>query len=87
MKSWQTFHCRFKTPLVRGVLNTQLDQFQKIEGLISSDLDHWLCNLYFQVCLCVIWSRSHLFRPKDSYLDSLRLHAKACVTRIGVASC
>ncbi|XP_075873493.1 uncharacterized protein LOC142882577, partial [Nelusetta ayraudi] len=39
----------FKTPLVRGAPNTQLDQFQKIEALISSDLDHWLCNLYFQV--------------------------------------
>lgn len=44
---------RFKTPLVRGAPNTQLDQFQKIEALISSDLDHWLCNLYFQVCVCV----------------------------------
>nr|XP_020470960.1 uncharacterized protein LOC109968787 [Monopterus albus] len=40
---------RFKTPLLRGEPNTQLDQFKKIEGLISSDLDHWLCNLYFQI--------------------------------------
>ncbi|XP_045920958.1 uncharacterized protein ofcc1 [Micropterus dolomieu] len=40
---------RFKTPLLRGEPNTQLDQFKKIEVLISSDLDHWLCNLYFQV--------------------------------------
>ncbi|XP_044033131.1 uncharacterized protein ofcc1 isoform X2 [Siniperca chuatsi] len=40
---------RFKTPLLRGEPNTQLDQFKKIEALISSDLDHWLCNLYFQV--------------------------------------
>ncbi|XP_029313933.1 LOW QUALITY PROTEIN: uncharacterized protein ofcc1 [Cottoperca gobio] len=40
---------RFKTPLLRGEPNTQLDQFKKIEGVISSDLDHWLCNLYFQV--------------------------------------
>ncbi|KAI3355151.1 hypothetical protein L3Q82_018019, partial [Scortum barcoo] len=40
---------RFKTPLLRGEPNTQLDQFRKIETLISSDLDHWLCNLYFQV--------------------------------------
>ncbi|XP_070784660.1 uncharacterized protein ofcc1 [Enoplosus armatus] len=38
---------RFKTPLLRG--EPQLDQFKKIEALISSDLDHWLCNLYFQV--------------------------------------
>ncbi|XP_068565345.1 uncharacterized protein [Cebidichthys violaceus] len=40
---------RFKTPLLRGEPNTQLDQFRKIEAVISSDLDHWLCNLYFQV--------------------------------------
>ncbi|KAL4000897.1 hypothetical protein ACER0C_006196 [Sarotherodon galilaeus] len=40
---------RFKTPLIRGEPSTQLDQFKKIEALISSDLDHWLCNLYFQV--------------------------------------
>ncbi|XP_033965046.1 uncharacterized protein ofcc1 [Pseudochaenichthys georgianus] len=40
---------RFKTPLLRGEPNTRLDQFKKIEAVISSDLDHWLCNLYFQV--------------------------------------
>uniref|UniRef100_A0A3B5ABF3 Orofacial cleft 1 candidate 1 n=1 Tax=Stegastes partitus TaxID=144197 RepID=A0A3B5ABF3_9TELE len=40
---------RFKTPMLRGEPSTQLDQFKKIEALISSDLDHWLCNLYFQV--------------------------------------
>uniref|UniRef100_A0A3P8VJT8 Orofacial cleft 1 candidate gene 1 protein n=1 Tax=Cynoglossus semilaevis TaxID=244447 RepID=A0A3P8VJT8_CYNSE len=40
---------RFKTPLLRGEPNMQLDQFKKMEGLISSDLDHWLCNMYFQV--------------------------------------
>ncbi|XP_072306697.1 uncharacterized protein ofcc1 [Eucyclogobius newberryi] len=40
---------RFKTPLLRGEPSGQLDQFTKVESLISSDLDHWLCNLYFQV--------------------------------------
>ncbi|PWA18164.1 hypothetical protein CCH79_00004313 [Gambusia affinis] len=40
---------RFKTPLIRGEPSPQLDQFKKIEAIISSDLDHWLCNLYFQV--------------------------------------
>ncbi|XP_059182506.1 uncharacterized protein ofcc1 [Centropristis striata] len=40
---------RYRTPLLRGEPNTQLDQFKKIEAVISSDLDHWLCNLYFQV--------------------------------------
>ncbi|MEQ2278554.1 hypothetical protein AMECASPLE_000145 [Ameca splendens] len=40
---------RFKTPMVRGEPSPRLDQFKKIEAIISSDLDHWLCNLYFQV--------------------------------------
>ncbi|KAM9713051.1 uncharacterized protein ofcc1 [Menidia menidia] len=40
---------RFKTPMLRGEPSIQLDQFRKIEALISSDLDHWLCNLYFEV--------------------------------------
>lgn len=44
---------RFKAPLLRSEPNRQLDQFKKIEGLISSDLDHWLCNLYFEVRVCV----------------------------------
>ncbi|KAK7881587.1 hypothetical protein WMY93_029996 [Mugilogobius chulae] len=33
---------RFKTPLLRGEPDFRLDQFAKIESLISSDLDHWL---------------------------------------------
>lgn len=57
---------RFKTPLLRGEPNTQLDQFKKIEALISSDLDHWLCNLYFQVCICVRNVRMHA--SDDPYL-------------------
>ncbi|MED6256827.1 hypothetical protein ATANTOWER_026974 [Ataeniobius toweri] len=40
---------RFKTPMIRGEPSPRLDQFKKIEAIISSDLDHWLCNLYFQV--------------------------------------
>ncbi|XP_074549949.1 uncharacterized protein ofcc1 isoform X3 [Halichoeres trimaculatus] len=40
---------RFKTPLLRGEPNAQLDRFKEIEALVSSDLDHWLCNLYFQL--------------------------------------
>ncbi|KAJ3610995.1 hypothetical protein NHX12_021011 [Muraenolepis orangiensis] len=36
---------RFKTPLLRGQPRPQLDQFRKMEALMCSDLDHWLCNL------------------------------------------
>ncbi|XP_060134205.1 uncharacterized protein LOC118090247, partial [Zootoca vivipara] len=40
---------KFKCPFLRGHYNSQIDRFQKIEKWISSDLDHWLCNLYFQI--------------------------------------
>ncbi|XP_077100463.1 uncharacterized protein ofcc1 [Siphateles boraxobius] len=47
--SLQLFKGKFKTPLLRGRPNSSLNQFRKIEHLLSTDLDHWLCNLYFQV--------------------------------------
>ncbi|KAJ8374921.1 hypothetical protein SKAU_G00055010 [Synaphobranchus kaupii] len=40
---------KFRTPLLRGERDPALDQFRKVEELVSSDLDNWLCNLYFQV--------------------------------------
>ncbi|KAF4075904.1 hypothetical protein AMELA_G00224260 [Ameiurus melas] len=40
---------RFRTPLLRSCPNSAIDQFSKIEQLLSADLDNWLCNLYFQV--------------------------------------
>ncbi|KAG9283544.1 hypothetical protein AMEX_G2316 [Astyanax mexicanus] len=39
----------FHTPLLWGRPNPGLDQFRKMEQLLSADLDNWLCNLYFQV--------------------------------------
>lgn len=41
---------KFKCPFLRGHYDSKIDRFKKIENLISQDLDHWLCNLYFQVC-------------------------------------
>uniref|UniRef100_A0A3P8YWU4 Uncharacterized protein n=1 Tax=Esox lucius TaxID=8010 RepID=A0A3P8YWU4_ESOLU len=43
---------RFKTPFIRGHPHPDLNQFRKIEALMSSDLDNWLCNMYFEVCVC-----------------------------------
>ncbi|CAK7318805.1 Orofacial cleft 1 candidate gene 1 protein [Vulpes lagopus] len=39
---------KFKCPLLRGHYDQTLDNFRKMEDLICLDLDHWLCNLYFQ---------------------------------------
>ncbi|KAB0365620.1 hypothetical protein FD754_009776, partial [Muntiacus muntjak] len=41
---------KFKCPLLRGHYDQKVDSFKKTEDLICLDLDHWLCNLYFQVC-------------------------------------
>ncbi|CAI9168934.1 unnamed protein product, partial [Rangifer tarandus platyrhynchus] len=40
---------KFKCPLLRGHYDQKVDSFKKTEDLICLDLDHWLCNLYFQV--------------------------------------
>uniref|UniRef100_A0AAA9STX8 Orofacial cleft 1 candidate gene 1 protein n=1 Tax=Bos taurus TaxID=9913 RepID=A0AAA9STX8_BOVIN len=40
---------KFKCPLLRGHYDQKVDSFRKTEDLICLDLDHWLCNLYFQV--------------------------------------
>ncbi|XP_077209283.1 uncharacterized protein LOC143845107 isoform X2 [Paroedura picta] len=47
--NFDTVEGKFKCPLLRGHYNCKIDRFKKIENLISSDLDHWLCNLYFQI--------------------------------------
>ena len=30
-------------------MDPDIDKHEKIEELIASDLDHWMCNLYFEV--------------------------------------
>ena len=39
----------FKTPMLRGHMDKQIDRYERIEQLISADLDHWMANLYFDV--------------------------------------
>uniref|UniRef100_A0A8B9KNI5 Uncharacterized protein n=2 Tax=Astyanax mexicanus TaxID=7994 RepID=A0A8B9KNI5_ASTMX len=53
----------FRTPLLWGRPNPGLDQFRKMEQLLSADLDNWLCNLYFQVpFLCEEYDIKHIVR-------------------------
>lgn len=40
---------KYKCPFLRGEMDYQIDKHEKIEELMSSDMDHWLCNLYFEV--------------------------------------
>ncbi|XP_074058207.1 uncharacterized protein LOC141499328 [Macrotis lagotis] len=47
-KNFDIVEGKFKCPLLRGHYDQKLEHFGKIEALICSDLDHWLCNLYFQ---------------------------------------
>ena len=35
--------------MLRGEMDYQIDKHDKIEGLVASDLDHWLCNMYFEI--------------------------------------
>ncbi|XP_061850906.1 uncharacterized protein LOC104551953, partial [Colius striatus] len=47
--NFNTLEGKFKCPFLRGHYNSKVDRFKKIEKCISQDLDHWLCNLYFQI--------------------------------------
>ncbi|XP_075775939.1 uncharacterized protein LOC102458814 [Pelodiscus sinensis] len=47
--NFRTLEGKFKCPFLRGHYDSTFDRFKKIENLISLDLDHWLCNLYFQI--------------------------------------
>ncbi|XP_005525405.1 PREDICTED: uncharacterized protein LOC102100973 [Pseudopodoces humilis] len=47
--NFNTLEGKFKCPFLRGHYDSKIDRFKKIENFISQDLDHWLCNLYFQI--------------------------------------
>ncbi|XP_041465232.1 uncharacterized protein LOC121415911 isoform X1 [Lytechinus variegatus] len=40
---------KYKTPMLRGEIDTRIDRHETVEKLMASDLDHWLCNLYFEI--------------------------------------
>ena len=40
---------QFKTVLLRGHMDHQIDRFERIEQLMAADLDHWLANIYFEI--------------------------------------
>ncbi|KAK7489378.1 hypothetical protein BaRGS_00019322 [Batillaria attramentaria] len=40
---------KYKCPLMRGPMDMDITKHEKIEELMATDLDHWLCNLYFEV--------------------------------------
>lgn len=60
--------------MLRGEPNSHLDQFKKVESLICSDLDHWLCNMYFQVCV------SLEYKMHVSFEDECVQICLSCVT-------
>ncbi|XP_070101889.1 uncharacterized protein [Equus caballus] len=78
---------KFKCPLLRGHYDQKLDTFRKIEDLICLDLDHWLCNLYFQVIklpLCLDDQKIHERHIQLPAELPVHLMAKAEKTESGV---
>lgn len=43
------FLLRYKTPLLRGDMDPAVDKFEIMEKLMADDLEHWLCNFYFEI--------------------------------------
>lgn len=41
-------HGRFKVPLFRGEINHALDKYSALSARLSTDIDYWLANLYFE---------------------------------------
>jgi len=40
---------KYKTPLIRGVIDQSITMFQTMEEMIAHDLEYWLCNMYFEI--------------------------------------
>lgn len=76
---------KFKCPLLRGHYEQKLSSFREIEDLICLDLDHWLCNLYFQVCNMLLYlERFYIFFPKlisSLWLPFMKLKILASFTK------
>ena len=43
------FFFRFKCPMLYGEMDPDITKHEKIEWLVSSNIDHWLCNIYFEI--------------------------------------
>jgi len=39
---------RFKVPLLRGPVDTQMDKYAHLSERLGANIDYWLCNLYFE---------------------------------------
>ncbi|XP_064652604.1 uncharacterized protein LOC135503146 [Lineus longissimus] len=46
--NFEVIEGKYKVPLLRGPMDQQIDKHERLEELMASDLDHWLCNLYFE---------------------------------------
>lgn len=50
-----------KTPLIRGWMDSNVDQYHKIQGLCCESLDNWMGNLYFKI------NSRKVTHPSESY--------------------
>jgi hypothetical protein len=48
-KGFEAVEGPYKVPLLRGEMDPTVDKFERFEQIISSNLDSWLCNMYFDV--------------------------------------
>lgn len=48
-KNFEIIRGKFKLPLLRGFIDDRITKHSTIERILSSDVDHWLANLYIDV--------------------------------------
>ena len=46
---FQMVEGKFKVPLIRGEIDLSVDRYSDLERIYSSDIDAWMCNLYFSM--------------------------------------
>ncbi|XP_074941812.1 uncharacterized protein LOC142053695 [Phalacrocorax aristotelis] len=76
---------KFKCPFLRGHYDSRVDRFKKIENFISQDLDHWLCNLYFQIIKLPQDSDKQNKRDVHHYLPPELLMCSSVAEKNGVS--
>ncbi|XP_074656241.1 uncharacterized protein LOC141909627 [Tubulanus polymorphus] len=47
--NFEVIEGKYKVPLLRGPMDYRIDKHEIVERLVSTDLDHWLCNFYFEI--------------------------------------
>ena len=67
---------KFRLPLLRGQHTPLVQSYKQIERAIASDLDNWLCNIYFDVRKFSLSEMNTVVANSDYYHKSIKGNIK-----------